>query len=778
MIGKTVSHYRILEKLGEGGMGVVYKAEDTKLGRPVALKFLPPTLTMNAEARERFMQEARAASALDHRNICNIHDIEQADDGQVFIAMAYYEGATLKQRIERGPLKLSEALDIAIQAADGLARAHEGGITHRDIKPANIMITDRGEVKLLDFGLAKLKGAVDLTKAGTTLGTTGYMSPEQAHGRLIDHRSDIWSLGVVLYEMVTGRQPFRGEYEQTIIYSILNDEPEPVTAVRANLPIELDRVIGKALAKNSSERYQTMTDLLVDLRSLEKRMGQRGEPVTRPKGALGRKRIALAAGAAALVIAAAIIAWPHLFPHRAALIDSIAVLPLDNLSGDLAQEYFADGMTEALITDLAKIGALKVISRTSVMRFKDTTEPLPKIARALDVDAVIEGSVLLIGDRVRITAQLLEAATDRHIWAESYERDLRDVLSLQQEVAREIAKAIKVAVTPAEAATLTKVVQVDPKVHDLYLRGRYHWNKRTAEDLEKSIEYFQKAIALDPQFALAYAAMADAYLVIANWGYKDPREMYALAKQYAEKAIDIDDQLSQAYAVFAGVEQICNFNWQEAERLFKRAIELNPNNGTAHQWYAEFLSYRGHQEETLTEIDKALAIDPLSLIIGQEKAAVLLQAKRYDEAIAQCRRTLDLDQEFRSVHMIAAHCYFERSQYPEYAAEFQEAIAIDERGRRYADEAGGVFRQAGIKGLQQWMIENIDGFSNQPYNNPYYKAELYALVGDKDKSIEWMQEAIKVRSAGVVGWRIDPYFDAIRGDPRFIKLIREAGLEE
>jgi TolB-like protein/tetratricopeptide (TPR) repeat protein/predicted Ser/Thr protein kinase len=776
-IGQTISHYRILEKLGEGGMGVVYKAEDTKLGRPVALKFLPPALTTDAEARERFMQEARAASALEHRNICNIHDIEQTDDGGVFIAMAYYEGATLKERIEGGPLKVSEALDIAIQAADGLARAHEGGITHRDIKPANIMITDRGEVKLLDFGLAKLKGAAGLTKVGTTLGTTGYMSPEQAHGGVIDHRSDIWSLGVVLYEMVTGRRPFSGEYEQAIVYSILNDEPEPVTALRAKLPLELDRVIGKALAKNPSERYQTMSDLLVDLRSLEKRMGQHGEGVTRPKGAASRKRIAFAAGAAVIVVAAAIVAWPRLFPHRAASIDSIAVLPLDNLSGDPVQEYFADGMTDALITDLAKIGALKVISRTSVMRFKGTTEPLPKIARDLDVGGVVEGSVLLIGDRVRITAQLIEAANDRHIWAESYERDLRDVLSMQQEVARSIAAAIKVAVTPAEKAILVEPAPVDPKVHDLYLRGRYHWDKRLPEDLTKSIEYFESAIALDSLFAPAYAAMAEDYVAIANWGYADPRETYTRCKQYAEKAIEIDSTLPGAWASLAEVEEYLNFNWREAERLFRKAIALNPNYGTSHQLYALYLSDVGRRDEAFAEIEKARALDPLGLSVNHLKAKILYRNGRYEEAIAQCRMILDLDREFGAPILVAAFSYAAMGEYAEYAREIQATIAYYQKAPGYAEEAGRAFERGGREALWRWLTENIDQYALFPYHSPAYKAMNYAKLGNMDRAIEELQKAVDARSVVAFDVIRDPV-TPLRDDPRFKKIMVQIGLTQ
>jgi TolB-like protein/tetratricopeptide (TPR) repeat protein len=529
--------------------------------------------------------------------------------------------------------------------------------------------------------------------------------------------------------------------------------------------------------KSPGERYQRLDDFLVDLRALRKQTESRAETMVRPRARSRKPRIAMAIAAAVVIVAVGIPIMRSIFFNPTGAIDSIAVLPLENLSRDPAQEYFADGMTESLITDLANIGALKVISRTSVMRFKDTKEPLPKIARELGVDAVIEGSVLVVGDRVRITAQLIEAATDRHIWAESYERDLRDVLSLQQEVARGIGKAIKVALTPAETATLTKAVQVDPKVHDLYLRGRYHWNKRTAADLEKSIEYFEKAIAMDPRFALAYVAAADAYLVVGNWGYRNPREMFALAKQYAEKALEIDGQLSQPYAVLAGVEEYINFNWREAERLYEQAIELNQNNATAHQWHAEFLSARGRQEEALAEIDKSLAIDPLSLIANQNRAVVLLREKRYDEALAQCQRTLDLDKEFRSVHMIAAYCYAAMARFPDFVAELQEAIARDENGRRYADEAGRIFSQAGIEGLTRWMIENIDEVSGTPYDSPYVKAELHAQLGEKDQAIEWMKKAVEVRSPGVVTWKVDPAFDALRNDPRFMTVIREAGLE-
>ena len=775
MIGETISHYRIVGKLGEGGMGVVYKAEDTRLGRFVALKFLPPEISRADEAMERFIREARAASALDHPNICTIHEIDETKEGRAFIAMACYEGESLEARIARGPLKLDEALEIAGQIAQGLAKAHGEGIIHRDIKPANIFVTKDGLVKILDFGVAKLSG-MKLTKTGGTLGTAPYMSPEQARGEEVDRRSDIFSLGAVLYEMIAGRHAFPGEYEQASIYSIINADPEPLTSIRSGIPMELERIVTKMLAKRSGERYQGLEEFLVDLRAVRNHV-ESGGKIAGPRKKGNRRRVILQAIAVAAVILAVGIAARSIFIQRAGPVDSIAVLPLENFSGDPAQDYFADGMTEALITDLAKIGALKVISRTSVMRYKGTTESLPDIARELGVDAVIEGSVLLVGDRVRITAQLVEASSDRHIWAESYERDLRDVLSLQQEVARTIASAISVALTPAETATLTAAARVDPKVHDLYLMGRYHWNRRTAGDLRKSMEYFEGAVARDPGFALAYAAIADAYTVIGNWGYRNPLEMYALARRYAEKALEIDGSLSQPYAVIAGVEEFINFNWPEAEKYYRKAIELNSNNATAHQWYADLLSHRGRDEEALSEIGRALEIDPLSLVAGETKAMILFRIKKYDESIAECRRVLDLDGEFRTVHFVAALNYAAMKRYPEYVAEIQELIAVDEEGRRHADEGGRIFSEAGADGFLHWIIETIDEIYDAPFITPYYKAMCYAWLGDKDRSIEWMRRAIEVRSRDVVGWKTDPFMDNVRDDPRFIALVREAGLE-
>ena len=770
MIGQTVSHYRILEKLGQGGMGIIYKAEDTKLGRPVALKFLPPALTMNAEARERFIQEARAASALDHRNICNVHDIEQTDDGQVFIAMAYYEGATLKERIERGPLKLSEALDIAIQAAEGLARAHEGGITHRDIKPANIMITDRGEVKLLDFGLAKLKGTADLTKVGTTLGTTGYMSPEQARGGPIDNRSDVWSLGIVLYEMVTGRRPFRGEYEQAIFYSILNDEPEPVTALRANLPIELDRVIGKALAKNPGERYQTMSDLLVDLRSLEKRMGQRGEPITRPKGAFSRKRIALAACAAVVIIAAVIAAWPHLFPHRAAAIHSIAVLPLDNLSGDPEQEYFADGMTEAIIKELSQIKALRVISRTSAMRYKSTDKTIPQIAQELGVDAVVAGSVLRADGDVRITTQLIAAHPERHLWAEDFTRTLENILLLQSEVAQAIAREIKITVTPGEQERLARARVVNPEAHEAYLKGNYFWSKFTSADWYKSIEYFQQAIDKDSTYALAYAGIAKAYDILVTYGVLHPRDAWPKVKTYAEKALALDPSMAEGILLLADLKFAWDWDLKGAEECYKRAIELDPNLALAHFWYGFYLTSQKRFEQGIAEMKKALRLDPLYPDYPLDIGYGFSLAGEYDSALAYVERAAELDSTIDLIFVTRSDIYLRQGKFADAIEEAEKGVAVG--GALSLPQLALAYALSGQDDKARESIAKLEG-----HPAPRLLAEVYCALGDREKALEYLEKAYQERDYGLVMpamW--GPWCDFIKPDPRYQEIMKKVGV--
>jgi serine/threonine protein kinase len=499
MIGRTISHYRITDKLGEGGMGIVYRAQDLRLQRTVALKFLSPYSLDETENRERFLREARAAASLDHPNVCTVYETAEVD-GQAFLAMAFIEGQTVKEKIAQRPLKLDEALDIALQAGEGLRAAHEKGIVHRDIKSANLMVIADGGVKVMDFGLAQLSGESGLTKSRTTLGTAAYMSPEQAQRQPVDRRTDIWSLGVVIYEMVTGRLPFEAEHEAAVLYSIIHSRPEPITALRVGLPAALDRVVDKAMAKDPGERYQHMADVLVDLRALQK-----GMPVSASKR--WRRRSVLA-GAATAGIAAAGIAIGLRTGGNSARISSLAVLPLENLTGDPNQEYFADGMTAALTTDLSKIGSLRIISRQTAMQYKGSKKPLRDIARELKVDAIVDGSVAREASRVRITAQLIDAATDQNLWAESYDRELAGILALQGDVARAIAGKVRVTLRSDEEARLTQSRKVNPETYEAYLKGLFWMNKGTPEAFDKAVGFFQEAVDRDPADPLAYAGLA------------------------------------------------------------------------------------------------------------------------------------------------------------------------------------------------------------------------------------------------------------------------------
>ena len=763
---ENISHYRIITKLGEGGMGEVYLAEDTRLGRQVALKFLPASFQYDPDRRARFLGEARAASALRSPNIAAIYDIGE-HQGAMFIAMEYVEGEVLSLRIASKSLPSAEVIDISIQIAEALDEEHELGIIHRDVKSSNLMVTERGLVKMLDFGLAKAQpgggpgGASDptvplgaQTAFGIVLGTVSYMSPEQALGRDIDTRTDIFSFGVVMYEMLTSRLPFEGAGATEIIDNIIHKEPIAIARFNYEVPAELERIVRKSMEKDRDRRYQSVRDLGTDLRNL-KRDYDTGVNISRATS-------------------------PRILATRRARsrkpIDSLAILPLINESGDPDTEYLSDGITESIINNLSQLPKLRVMARSTVFRYKGREIDPLRIGQELGVRALLTSRLVQRGEQLIVKTELVDTEDGSHLWGDQYNRELSDIFKIEDEISKEISENLRLKLSGAQKKQLAKRHTENTAAYQLYLKGRFYWNKRTEEALKKGIEYFQQAIDLDSGYALAYAGLADSYNILASYSALAPKDAFPISKAAATRALELDDKLAEAHASLAFVRFGYDWDWKESERGFKQAIKLNPGYAWAHNWYAVTLAAFERFEEAFVQINRACELDPLSLAINTNQGWLLHLARRYDEAIEQYSKTIELDQAFGLAHRRLAKTYEQKQMNDEAVAEFQKALALSGEDLELLSARGHFCAMRGDTDRAREVLTQLEAISNCRYVPSYLIARVYLGFGDNDRVFEHLDRACEERYGYLAYIKVDPIFDSVRPDARFESLTRRIGL--
>jgi eukaryotic-like serine/threonine-protein kinase len=838
--GTKLGRYEIISQIGAGGMGEVYLAEDTSLHRKVALKVLPAELATQQDRMRRFKQEATSAASLNHPNIAHIYEIDESD-GTNFIAMEYVAGTTLREKIRHERDDLEKLLRVLQHVAEGLAKAHAAGIVHRDLKPDNVMISHDGHAKILDFGLAKLietQSSIQSTEPGSEvptiiqqhsipgliLGTMGYMSPEQAQGKTseIDHRSDIFSFGCILFEAVTGHRAFAGKDSIESLNKIIREPAPPIASFNISAPADLQRIVRRCLAKDPDERYQTIKDVAIELKELRRELQDHPQQITRSRSDEGSEaktlwdsdrtvvqNSAASTGAnsgmtrassaefivtgikqhkiASLVIACVVllVVTAGAFGIRSYLharttevaVDSVAVIPFINEAGDLSAEWISDGLTESVINSLTQLPNLKVIARSSVFRYKGKGNDPLQVGKELGVRAVLTGRLMQRGDSVVISAELIDIRDNKQLWGDKYERKLADMLSVQRDIAREITNNLRPTLSGAEKTKANKQYTANPEAYQLYLKGRFYWNKRTVSDFEKALQYFQEAVDKDPSYALAYSGLADTYALLTAYGPDSPNANMPKAKAAALRALELDDTLAEAHASMGEVVEYSGYDFETAEREYRKSIELNPNYATAHQWLAENLSARKRFDEAIVEIRRALDLDPLSLIMNRIYADILVDARRIDEAIDQYRKTLELDPNFPTTNLFLGRAY-EQKGLLDQAVAFYTTFTGLTYGTETANKLNDVYQKRGWKAYLQAELEQLTKASQTEHVPPFVFATQYARVGRHDDAIIWLEKAYAERDFRMCHLSVSFEFDGLRQDPRFIEMLKKIGLPQ
>ncbi|QQS34169.1 MAG: protein kinase [Acidobacteriota bacterium] len=814
LIGNNILHYKITRLLGIGGMGEVYLAEDTRLGRKVALKFLPEAFSDDLGRMDRFVREARSASGLNHPNIITIHEIGESN-GKRFIATEYIDGRTLTELISSRELSTEAVLDIAIQLASALEEAHSAGIVHRDIKPDNIMVRPNGLVKVLDFGVAKLMEgpeistrrssyepqAAGMTQAGLVIGTADYMSPEQARGGAIDSRSDIFSFGAVFYEMLCGRKAFSGENAAETVDAILHRDPVPLSDRVPKLPAPITAIVRRCLARSADDRYQRISDVLQELRSAKRAIDREDTDPARHTAnmpaaktleglpAFGKSRarrlptLALGSLLAVLLSVGGFIGYSYF--SKTEQIASIAVMPIENLSGDVEYEYLADGMTENLIRSLSTIPDLSIKARSSVFSFKGKDVSPKTIGSELNVDAVLLGRLAQAGDDLKITLEMVDSSSQDLLWSAEYSRKIGDLILLQRDIARDVSERLRPALSTEDRSRVAQNYSTNSEAEQLYLKGRFHWNKRTVRDFEKALRYFSRAVEKDPSYALAYTGTADTYALMPLYGDYRPTEYIPKAKQAALKALELDGELAEAHASLGYITTTYDYDWDRAEEHYRAALSSRPNYATAHQWYAEHLAFRGRTEEAVAAISAAAELDPFSLVINRMKGNILGFAGRHDEAIDQLNRTVELHPESPVVRFNLGEAYAAKGMYPEAIEQYLTGLRLDGRKNYEIRRYENAYKLKGWQGF--WMeylatlltLQKAVTEADEPlYFDNESLAYAYAATKNKEKAIEYLYKAYESRDPHLVTIKTSGFYDVIRDDPRYKELLAKIGLPQ